>query len=66
MRRVARHDQRIDTAMTMSVTNVLSRLDSVVDRLEGVYAQLVPYLEQKSAEERVGVEQEREPGGGGD
>lgn len=27
-----------------SVQNVLNRLDAVVDRLEGVYAQLAPHL----------------------
>lgn len=40
-----RRRKELDLPSDETVTNVLARLDAVVDRLEGVYGQIVPLLD---------------------
>lgn len=37
--------QMADEQKAMDVTSVLTRLDAIVDRLEGVYERLIPMIE---------------------
>lgn len=43
-----------DGSSAMDVTSVLTRLDAIVDRLEGVYERLIPMIEAKNLERESG------------